>query len=52
MMKFIQFEIWTAELIPQIGTEPGKIRPVVVQTDLLNKGAPFGDYLFRTQSGV
>ena len=33
-----QFEIWVADLNPQIGTEPGKIRPVlVVQTNLLNK---------------
>jgi mRNA interferase MazF len=30
-------EIWVADLNPQIGTEPGKSRPVlVVQTDLLN----------------
>ena len=33
-----QFEIWIADLNPQIGTESGKTRPVlVVQTDLLNK---------------
>jgi mRNA interferase MazF len=33
-----QFEIWLADLNPQIGTEPGKTRPVlVVQTNLLNK---------------
>jgi mRNA interferase MazF len=37
-MKAKQFEIWIADLNPTIGTEPGKIRPVVViQTDLLNK---------------
>jgi len=38
-MKTInQFEIWIADLSPQIGTEPGKIRPVIIiQTDLLNK---------------
>ena len=36
-MKIKQFEIWTADLNPQIGTEPGKIRPVLIlQTDLLN----------------
>jgi mRNA interferase MazF len=36
-MKIKQFEIWTADLNPQIGTEPGKIRPVlIIQTDLLN----------------
>jgi len=30
-------EIWLADLNPQLGTEPGKIRPVlVVQTKLLN----------------
>ena len=40
-MPFKQFEIWIADLNPQIGTEPGKIRPVVVvQTDLLNKEHP------------
>jgi mRNA interferase MazF len=33
-----RFEIWLVDLSPQIGTEPGKTRPVlVVQTNLLNK---------------
>lgn len=37
-MVIKQFEIWMADLIPQIGTEPGKTRPVlVIQTNLLNK---------------
>ena len=37
-MSCRQFEIWLADLNPQIGTETGKIRPVlIVQTDLLNK---------------
>jgi mRNA interferase MazF len=37
-MAVKQFEIWIADLNPQIGTEPGKTRPVlVVQTNLLNK---------------
>ncbi len=37
-MSIKQFEIWVADLNPQIGTEPGKTRPVlIVQTDLLNK---------------
>ncbi len=37
-MPIKQFEIWLADLNPQIGTEPGKTRPVsVVQTNLLNK---------------
>ena len=37
-MQIIRFEIWIADLNPQIGTEPGKTRPVlVVQTNLLNK---------------
>ncbi len=32
-----RYEIWIADLNPQIGSEPGKIRPVViVQTDFLN----------------
>ena len=36
-MKIKQYDIWLADLNPNIGTEPGKIRPVVVvQTDLLN----------------
>jgi mRNA interferase MazF len=40
-MKIKQFEIWTADLNPQIGTEPGKIRPVlIIQTDLLNSMHP------------
>ena len=40
-MKIKQFEIWIADLNPRIGTETGKIRPViVVQTDLLNKDHP------------
>jgi len=37
-MLIKQFEIWIADLNPQIGTEAGKTRPVlVVQTNLLNK---------------
>lgn len=37
-MKIKQFEIWLADLNPQLGTEPGKTCPVlIVQTDLLNK---------------
>jgi mRNA interferase MazF len=33
-----QYEIWLADLNPQIGTEPGKVRPVViVQTNFLNE---------------
>ncbi|HAN19507.1 MAG: taxon MazF [Bacteroidetes bacterium GWC2_33_15] len=37
-MQIKQFEIWVADLNPQIGKEPGKTRPVVVvQTNLLNK---------------
>jgi mRNA interferase MazF len=37
-MQTKQFEIWVADLNPQIGTEPGKTRPVLVlQTNLLNK---------------
>jgi mRNA interferase MazF len=37
-MQIKQFEIWIADLNPQIGTEPGKTRPVlVVQSNLLNK---------------
>lgn len=37
-MAVHQFEIWITDLNPQLGTEPGKKRPVlVIQTDLLNK---------------
>jgi len=40
-MKAKQFEIWIADLNPTMGTEPGKVRPVIViQTDLLNKYHP------------
>jgi mRNA interferase MazF len=36
-MKIKQFDIWLANLNPSKGSEPGKIRPVlVIQTDLLN----------------
>lgn len=37
-MPIKQFEIWIADLNPQLGTEPGKTRPVLaIQTNLLNK---------------
>lgn len=37
-MQIKRFEIWIADLNPQIGSESGKTRPVlVVQTNLLNK---------------
>lgn len=40
-MKINQYEIWVADLNPRLGTESGKIRPVVViQTDLLNNIHP------------
>lgn len=36
-MLINQYEIWIADLNPQLGTETGKTRPVlVVQTNLLN----------------
>ncbi|MFA5815967.1 MAG: type II toxin-antitoxin system PemK/MazF family toxin [Bacteroidales bacterium] len=36
-MKIKQSDVWLADLNPRIGTEPGKVRPVViVQTNLLN----------------
>ena len=36
-MNIKQYEIWIADLNPQIGTEAGKTRPVaVIQTNLLN----------------
>ena len=40
-MEINQYEIWIADLDPQVGTETGKTRPVVIiQTDLLNKYHP------------
>ena len=40
-MKIKKFGIHIAELTPRFGTEPGKIRPiVVVQSDLLNNTHP------------
>ena len=36
-MAINQYEVWIADLYPQIGTETGKTRPVLVlQTNLLN----------------
>ena len=36
-MRITQFDIWLADMWPAKGTEPGKIRPVVViQSDNLN----------------
>jgi mRNA interferase MazF len=36
-----KFNVYTADLNPRFGTEPGKIRPVVaVQTNLLNEDHP------------
>jgi mRNA interferase MazF len=40
-MKVKQYEFWIADLNPRMGTETGKVRPVIViQTDLLNKSHP------------
>ncbi|KQC13979.1 MAG: taxon MazF [Desulfuromonas sp. SDB] len=40
-MKIKKFHIYYADLNPRFGTEPGKIRPVVViQTNLLNNIHP------------
>ena len=40
-MKIKQFEVWIADLNPRMGTEAGKIRPVlIVQTGLLNSEHP------------
>jgi mRNA interferase MazF len=37
-MNCKQYEIWLADLNPQVGTETGKVRPVlIIQTDLLNQ---------------
>jgi len=40
-MRPKKWEVWLANLNPQLGAEPGKTRPVViVQTDLLNECHP------------
>ena len=40
-MKIEKFHVYLADLSPRFGTEPGKVRPVVVvQTDLLNPHHP------------
>src|SRR4030066_1647003 len=40
-MTLRKFHVYTADLNPRFGTEPGKIRPVVVvQTNLLNDDHP------------
>ena len=40
-MKLEKFNVYLADLNPRMGTEPGKVRPVVVvQTDLLNNVHP------------
>jgi len=37
-MRIKQYEVWLADLNPRFGTEPGKLRPVVIiQTDLLTE---------------
>jgi mRNA interferase MazF len=37
-MKINQYDIWIADLNPKIGSETGKIRPVLIlQTNLLNR---------------
>jgi mRNA interferase MazF len=41
MMNIKQFDIWIADMEPKRGTEPGKVRPVlIVQTNLLNNEHP------------
>src|SRR4030065_1013504 len=40
-MTIRKFHVYTADLNPRFGTEPGKLRPVVVvQTNLLNQEHP------------
>jgi mRNA interferase MazF len=37
-MTINKFEIWISDMNPGLGTEPGKIRPVlIVQSDILHK---------------
>lgn len=36
-----KYDIWLADLNPQMGTEPGKVRPVIIiQSDFLNNVHP------------
>ena len=40
-LKIIKFGIYSADLSPRFGTEPGKTRPIVIiQSNLLNKIHP------------
>lgn len=40
-MEIKKYHIYSADLNPRIGTEPGKTRPIVIiQTDLLNNSHP------------
>ncbi|MFM8346598.1 MAG: type II toxin-antitoxin system PemK/MazF family toxin [Bacteroidota bacterium] len=40
-IRIRQFDLWLADLNPRFGTEPGKVRPVVIiQTDMLNNEHP------------
>ncbi len=40
-MKIRQFDVWIADLNPQMGTEAGKTKPVlVIQTNLMNSIHP------------
>ncbi len=40
-MKIKRGHLYTADLNPKFGTEPGKIRPVlIIQTDLINQDHP------------
>ncbi len=41
MKRIKQFDLWLADLNPSMGTEPGKVRPVMImQTNLLNASHP------------
>ncbi len=41
-------ELWAADLTPRQGTEPGKVRPVVVvQSDLLNETGHASTWILR-----
>ena len=41
MPSLQKYDIWLADLNPRIGTEPGKIRPVIIiQSDFLNNIHP------------
>ena len=52
-MSCKQYEVWLADLNPQVGTETGKVRPVlIIQTDLLNKIPHLSTLIFPLTTNI